>query len=100
MNNDAPQVAVACPGCRHVGEGTFCNACGEHLYPERASLKNIAQSLLDALFDIDSGLFYTLRRLLLNPAKTIRNFFDGDRSRHMNPLKFLMFISYRVYTNM
>ena len=60
MNYDSPQVAVACPACRHVGEGTFCNACGEHLYPERASLKNIAQSLPDALFDLPCGHIFFL----------------------------------------
>jgi hypothetical protein len=93
MEQQVARAAAACPACGQVSEGHFCFACGENLHPQRASLKNIAQSIPDIFFDIHSGLFYTLRQLIFHPATTIRNFFDGDRSRHMNPLKFLLYMS-------
>lgn len=93
MDEHVQRVAVACPACAQVSNGEFCFSCGENLHPQRASLKHIAQSIPDIFFDIDSGLFYTLRQLIFHPAETIKKFFEGDRSRHMNPLKFLLYMS-------
>jgi hypothetical protein len=93
MEQQVAPAVIACPACAQVSTGEFCQACGEGLHPKRASLRQIAGSIPDIFFDIDSGLFYTLRQLIFHPALTIRNFFNGDRSRHMNPLKFLLYMS-------
>jgi hypothetical protein len=85
---------VACPACTQESNGgDYCYACGEHLHPQRASLKQIALSIPDTFFDIDNGLFFTIRSLTVNPATTLRKYFNGDRSRHMDPLKFLLYMS-------
>jgi len=62
------------------------------LDPKRITLKGIGSSVPDVFFDIEHGLFYSIKMLIIKPGDTIRLFFEGDRARHYKPLKFVLFL--------
>lgn len=82
-----------CPACAAINRGTYCNQCGEYLLPARFSFKNILLSIPDIFFDLESGLFYTLKLMIIRPHIAVSNFLSGDRSRHIKPLKLVLFMS-------
>jgi hypothetical protein len=86
-------IAAVCMGCGTNSIGDFCNQCGENLHPRRFTLKSIIASIPDIFFDVENGLFFTIRQLLRDPAAAISSFLKGDRARHYKPLKFLLFMS-------
>ncbi len=83
---------MVCPSCNNISEGLVCKHCGENLWPKRITFFSILKDIPDVFFDVDRGLFYTIRTFLLRPGKEIRKYFAGDRIRHYKPLKFVLFI--------
>lgn len=83
---------IVCPACGTDNRGKLCNHCGEQLHPKRITFYNMMHDIPDVFFDIDHGLFYSIRTFLTRPGKEIRNYFAGDRKKHYKPLKFVLLI--------
>ncbi|MBL0054808.1 MAG: DUF3667 domain-containing protein [Chitinophagaceae bacterium] len=81
-----------CPACSKPGSGEFCTHCSEVMSPQRLSISHIIKSIPDVFFDLDQGLFYTIKTMFTRPGETIRRYFDGERQKHYKPLKFVLFI--------
>lgn len=71
--------------------------------PSRITLKTIWRGAL-AAFNMGKGLFLTLFNLLFYPARYITDFITYDRSKLMNPVRFLfsgiailLFLSAKLY---
>lgn len=47
---------------------------------------------LAGVFNLDKGLFYTLKGLTIRPAQTIREYLDDGRYKVMNPIKYFIVI--------
>ncbi len=92
QQEDKNITVIACPCCDTLSDGQVCKHCGENLRPKRITFYNIIRDIPDVFFDVDNGLFYTMRTFLLRPGKEIRKYFAGDRKRHYKPLKFVLFI--------
>lgn len=86
------EAAVHCLACKQPGEGNLCSYCGELLHPKRITFIKLFQDIPD-LFDIEHGLFYTVRTFLTRPGQEIRDYFAGIRSKHYKPVKFVLFIT-------
>lgn len=84
---------ASCPACGHgQTAGSICMHCGEKLYPTRLTMKQLARDVPDVFFDVDQGLFYTMRKFLTQPGNQIRKYFAGHRMQHYKPLKYVLFI--------
>ena len=85
-----------CLKCNSELNGTYCSNCGQP-----AELKRInKQYILDeigSVLNFDTGIFYTIRELLLRPGITIREFLSEDRNRLVKPIIFII-ISSLIYT--
>ena len=91
-SKDLTIVITDCPACGRESGGEVCMHCGEILYPKRITVSRIIRDIPDVFFDLEQGLFYTIRTFLYNPGIQIKRYFAGDRSRHYKPLKFILFI--------
>ena len=91
-SKDLTIVITDCPACDRESGGEVCMHCGEILYPKRITVARILRDIPDVFFDLEQGLFYTIRTFLFNPGIQIKRYFAGDRSRHYKPLKFILFI--------
>jgi hypothetical protein len=58
--------------------------------PERISVRHMFDALLSA-FNLERGLGYTLKELLIHPKKAVSEYLFEDRKRMVHPLRFLFF---------
>jgi len=58
--------------------------------PERITLKSIRNDILEIL-NLEKGLFYTFRELLLRPRKAVNTYLYEDRTKLYNPFRYVFF---------
>lgn len=80
----------------------FCSNCGQKKF-KRIDKKYILDDIQYTFLHANKGLFYSSKKIFLNPGKTAREFIDGKRVNHYKPilLTFLLsgistFLSYKV----
>ncbi|HMT29296.1 MAG TPA: DUF3667 domain-containing protein [Bacteroidia bacterium] len=79
-----------CKNCGTSYSGKYCNNCRQPADTYRISWMELAHHLPHALFHADKGLLYTFRNLTLNPGNSIRDYIQGKRVYHFNPLLYLI----------
>lgn len=83
---------IACKNCGNHFEGKYCNICRQSAGIHRITWHELAHQLFHASFHADKGLVYTSKELLLRPGQTIRDYLQGKRVSHYNPLLFLILL--------
>lgn len=66
---------------------SFCKECGAKIIKERITVKSLFSNLLIAL-GWDSNFFITLRYLLYQPQKVLKEYISGTRKKYTNPFSF------------
>ena len=82
-----------CKNCGHTVEGHFCSHCGQKTDVRRITAANFFQEVSASVFQVDKGLFYTLRELTVRPGPGLREFLDGKRKRYFKPIAYLLTLS-------
>ena len=88
---------MECKNCENYFEGNFCNSCGQNIRVDKLTLKNFTQELSDSIFQINHGLFYTLKSLFSKPGHAIRGFLNGQRKVHFKPIAYVLVLSTFYY---
>ncbi len=88
---------MECKNCGNYFKGNFCNLCGQNIRVEKITLKNFIQELSDSVFQINHGLFYTMKSLFLKPGHTIREYLNGQRKIHFKPIAFVLVLATFYY---
>ncbi len=87
-----PQEITQCPHCHSEVPGAFCTHCG---LPQKVTKIN-GQYLLSeigSVLNLDKGIFFTVRELLLRPGVSVRKFILEDRKRLVKPIFFIIVCS-------
>ena len=82
-----------CKNCGHKIDGNFCSQCGQNSNVSRITLGGIAQELSENLFQVNRGLFFTIKELFLRPGLSIDDFIDGKRKNHVKPIAYVLTLS-------
>lgn len=82
--------SIVCKNCGNVFKGNYCNNCRQSAKTHRITWHEIGHGLFHAFFHADKGLLFTIRELTTRPGKTIREYLEGKRANHFNPLLFLI----------
>jgi hypothetical protein len=82
-----------CKNCGNNLEGNFCSNCGQSVKVDKLNLHSFLTELTDSVFQINRGLFFTIKELFLRPGHTIRNFLDGKRKKHFKPIAYVFTLS-------
>jgi len=85
-----------CKNCNTPVSGNYCSNCGHPVQLKRIDGKYIISEIGDFLF-AHKGMVYTIKKVLINPGKSVRRFIAEDRYRFVKPITFL-FITSLVYT--
>jgi len=85
-----------CKNCNESINGNYCSNCGLPAKLKRIDGKYIIQEMVDFLF-ANKGMIYTIKKILISPGKSVRQFIAEDRYRFVKPITFL-FITSLVYT--
>lgn len=88
---------MECKNCGNYFKGNFCNLCGQNIRVSKITLKNFIQELSDSVFQINHGLFYTIKSLFLKPGHTIREYLNGQRKVHFKPIAFVLVLATFYY---
>jgi hypothetical protein len=85
----APQTEPpeACANCAAPLAGEYCAQCGQRRFrPEDRRLPRLLGQFLEALTDLDSRAWRSVRALLLQPGRLTQDWFAGRRARWLPPV--------------
>lgn len=82
-----------CKNYGHRFEGKFCNNCGQTADTERIDIHFLRHEIPHSFFHINAGLLYTSKQMFTTPGHTIRNYLEGKRVRHIQPLSFILILA-------
>lgn len=82
-----------CKNCENQIEGNFCFNCGQSAKVGKLNLQSFITELADTVFQINKGLFFTIKELSLRPGHTIRKFLEGKRKNHFKPIAYVFLLS-------
>ena len=75
-----------CKNCDKIVDGNFCAHCGQNIKVDKLNLPNFLTEVSDSVFQLNGGLFYTIKELFVRPGHTIREFLIGRRKGHFKPI--------------
>ncbi|NQX97756.1 MAG: DUF3667 domain-containing protein [Flavobacteriales bacterium] len=87
---------TSCKHCKSELTGSFCSNCGQPKIVKRIDRKYII-SEIGSVLNLDKGILFTIKELLIRPGKNVRDFIDTDRNRLVKPIFFLIICSL-IYT--
>ena len=90
------EAKATCANCHEPMHGDFCYVCGQKDIGSHLTIKVFTSQMLEALTEVDSKLWRTLRELTLNPGLVASNYIAGNRARYINPVKYL-FVCFAIY---
>lgn len=82
-----------CKNCGHRFEGKFCNNCGQTADTERIDFHYLKHEIPHSFFHINAGLLYTSKQLFIRPGHSIREYLEGKRVKHIQPLSFVLILA-------
>lgn len=84
---------MKCKNCENEFQGNFCNQCGQNNRVNKLTLKTFLEELSDSIFQVNHGLFFTIKSLFTRPGNSIREFLDGKRKEYFKPIAFVLTLS-------
>lgn len=82
-----------CKNCGHRFEGKFCNNCGQTADTHRIDFHYLKHEIPHSFFHVNAGLFYTSKQLFIRPGHAIREYLEGKRINHIQPLSFILILA-------
>lgn len=80
-----------CANCGATMQGDYCVACGQRRFrPEDRRFSHLLRETFDALTDLDSRLWRSLRALVLQPGRIARDWTDGRRAYWISPIRLFL----------
>lgn len=87
---------IFCKKCNSEINGNFCSNCGQAISVKRINGEYILHEI-GSVFNLQKGIFVTMKELLTKPGQCIRVFITEDRNRLVKPIVFVI-ISSLIYT--
>ncbi len=82
-----------CKNCGNAIVDKYCSSCGQSAKVDKLNLQSFLSELADNVFQINKGLFFTIKELTLRPGHTIRFFLEGKRKNHFKPIAYVFLLS-------
>lgn len=83
----------SCQNCNELITGNFCANCGQKTNIHRYSFKHfIKHDLIHGIWNVDSGIVFTIKELFTRPGHSIREFINGKRVGYFNVVTLLIII--------
>ncbi len=83
-----------CLNCDTSFTGNYCNSCGQKKDVTRFSLKYIIDECIQAITNVDKGIFLLVKKLILDPGQLAYEYIVvGKRKRYFNLFTFFFLIT-------
>lgn len=89
---ESPGELTTCKNCNTLFTGNYCNHCGQKADVGRLDLKHLLHNFFHAFTHMDAGYLHTLKELAYRPGHSIREYLQGKRSSHGDPLLMILIV--------
>ena len=79
-----------CNNCGQKTKGAYCGYCGQRSTVYKVTFRETFHDLADNLFSISAPLPRTLKLLVVNPGKLLRDYLQGKRKSYYKPISFFI----------
>ncbi|MGB0526081.1 MAG: DUF3667 domain-containing protein [Flammeovirgaceae bacterium] len=86
-----------CANCCAQLHGKFCHQCGQKQMTERFSVKLLLNAFLKKIFDVETGLWFTTKELMVRPGKVVRDYLHGAQINYTKPVQFFFLTTALVF---
>lgn len=77
-----------CKNCQHEVTANYCAHCGQKTSVEALTTVKLIKDFSDNVFQINHGLFYSIKEMTLHPGQSIANYLDGKRKQYFQPIAY------------
>lgn len=84
---------MTCKNCNNLIDGNFCNNCGQSAKTHELNFHFLWHDIQHGLFHFENGILYTAKQLFTRPGKSIREFIEGKRVKHMKPISWVIILA-------
>jgi hypothetical protein len=77
-----------CKNCNNSVEYSYCAHCGQKTSVESLTLKRLVKEISDNIFQVNYGLFFSIKEFTLRPAHSINNYLNGKRRQYFQPIAY------------
>jgi hypothetical protein len=85
--------SIVCTNCEAFYHGNFCPECGQKRFTRNQfDFKKAMRDLVAEVFDLESALGRTLKRLILSPGQLTTDFLAGKQKSYVGPVKLYLVI--------
>lgn len=84
---------MTCKNCDNIFEGSFCNECGQKSSVQKINWTYLKEEVSNSVFQVNRGILYTIKELIIRPGESIRSFLAGKRKKHFKPIGFVFLTS-------
>ncbi len=81
-----------CKNCNKAVDSKYCPDCGQAIKLHRIDGHYIIHEI-EHVLHFEKGILYTVKELLINPGKNVRNFINENRVRLVKPIIFIIITS-------
>lgn len=78
---------MSCKNCRLPVQHNYCSHCGQKIIRSRLTVNYLMNYLLATLTNLETGLWFTLRKLLKSPGTVIKEYIEGRTRPYYHPLR-------------
>ncbi|MEO1517393.1 MAG: DUF3667 domain-containing protein [Bacteroidota bacterium] len=90
-----------CKNCQSVLHGPYCSVCGQKWIDERLTVKRVLSSAISNIFNLEKGLWYTVKMLFISPGQVVRDYVNGRTQPYFPPFRYaLIFIALAAFANL
>ncbi len=84
---------MTCKNCGEHVDGNYCSECGQKSKVARINAKYVLSEIPETFFQLNHGLFFTIKELSLRPGTTIRKYLNGKRKNYIKPIAYVLLLS-------
>ena len=71
----------------------YCSSCGQDIKVSRIKGSTFLHDLIESIFQVNHGFFYTLKALWVRPGQSIKDYLEGKRRLYFNPTSYALLLS-------
>ena len=87
-------MTIICKNCSQQFEGKFCNNCGQSADTQKLNFRFLIRNLRKLFLKyFHEGVLYSASQLFTRPGHTIREYIEGKRVRHIEPMSMLIMMA-------
>ena len=79
-----------CKNCDQPTNSAYCANCGQRSSVHKVTMRETFEDLADNLFSLSAPIVITIKSLIRDPGKLLREYLEGKRKKYYKPISFFI----------